>query len=231
MNRIILTMDIDWASDEIVSYCFDILRKYDCKATIFATGKSDLLEALTDTRFEVGIHPNFNDTLEFSKKIDELLNIFPYAKGMRSHGLFFSSYIMVMCKEKGILYDSNTILPYHEGLHPVERIPGYFTFPYNWSDGNYMKRNVDFSLEKNRLRLGGLKLFTFHPIHIYMNTYSLKHYSEYKPHYHNLRELEKYRNSGSGIGTYFIQLLEYIKANSIPTYTCIDSLPEKTSGG
>jgi hypothetical protein len=39
----------------------------------------------------------------------------------------------------------------------------------------------------------GLKVFNFHPIHIFENTHSQAHYREIKQHYQNPAELEKHR--------------------------------------
>jgi hypothetical protein len=229
MNRVCLTLDIDWASDEIIAYCVEILKEYGCKATIFATGKSPLLEELSDQLFEIGIHPNFNGTSVFTEKVDELLEIYPNSIGMRSHGLFSSSNILLMCREKGIKYDCNTILPYHTGLYPVERFPEFYSIPYNWSDDNYLKRGLNYTFDEQFVKVEGLKLFTFHPIHLYMNTFSPSHYSEYKVHYQSVPKLAPYRNEGNGIKSYFIQLLKYLKNNNIQTWKCSELIDQNSN--
>lgn len=45
-NKIFLTFDIDWASDEVLSYTLDIIEKYDIKATFFVTHETKLLERM-----------------------------------------------------------------------------------------------------------------------------------------------------------------------------------------
>lgn len=57
-NDICITLDVDWANDEVIEYSTKLLEKYNVKATIFATHESELLKFL-EKKFEIGIHPNF----------------------------------------------------------------------------------------------------------------------------------------------------------------------------
>jgi len=45
-EKICVTLDIDWACDEIIEYSIKLLEEYDVKATIFTTHKSSLLKSL-----------------------------------------------------------------------------------------------------------------------------------------------------------------------------------------
>ena len=56
-----LTFDVDWASEEMLHDVIQLLEKYNCKATFFATHKSKIIESLSNSsNFEIGLHPNFN---------------------------------------------------------------------------------------------------------------------------------------------------------------------------
>lgn len=56
-QKIFLTFDIDWASDEVLEYCIDIIEKANVKATWFVTHETPLLERLrANPNFELGIH-------------------------------------------------------------------------------------------------------------------------------------------------------------------------------
>lgn len=60
-KKIFLTFDIDWASDTLIKYTYDILKAENVKATFFVTHKSDFINSIKDDpNIELGIHPNFN---------------------------------------------------------------------------------------------------------------------------------------------------------------------------
>ena len=43
-NKTFLTFDIDWASDEVLGYCIDLVESFGVKATWFATHATPLPE-------------------------------------------------------------------------------------------------------------------------------------------------------------------------------------------
>ena len=45
-DKIFITFDIDWCSDEVLSYTLDFVEKYNIKATFFVTHETKLLEHL-----------------------------------------------------------------------------------------------------------------------------------------------------------------------------------------
>lgn len=80
-QKIFLTFDIDWASDEVLEYCIDIVEKANIKATWFVTHETPLLGRLrANPNFELGIHPNFNPLLEgnfaYGKNYKEVFKVF-----------------------------------------------------------------------------------------------------------------------------------------------------------
>lgn len=88
-QKIFLTFDIDWASDEVLEYCLEIVEKAKVKATWFATHKTPLLKRILENPlFELGIHPNFNPLLEgnfcygknYKEVLEYYLEIVPNAK-------------------------------------------------------------------------------------------------------------------------------------------------------
>ena len=82
INQIGITLDIDWAPDEIVKFVIDTLSEYQVKATLFATHDSTLLKSLDTNRYEIGIHPDFNRDGDYSKTVQELRAIYPQAIGI-----------------------------------------------------------------------------------------------------------------------------------------------------
>jgi len=225
MNKICISFDVDWAKDAMIEPLIRTLQEHKIKATFFATHHSELLANIDNSQFEIGIHPNFNNsTNDFEKPITDLLKIYPNAKGVRSHSLFESGKILFLFQKYGLKYVSNLHLPYHENLHPVVRygsleknplvgIPFYFA-----DDFHYMFRKT-FHLNNLNLDKSGLKNFAFHPIHTFMNTHSEDFYNSYKNDYQNPEILKHKTNKGNGVATLFNLLINHITANNINTFT------------
>lgn len=65
-KKIFLTLDIDWAHDEIIKDTIDLLQKFGVKATVYITHRSEYIknEVSKNPLIELGIHPNFNELLK-----------------------------------------------------------------------------------------------------------------------------------------------------------------------
>jgi len=220
-NQICITLDIDWACDEILWPVIEMMEEANVKATLFATNYSQLLDNLTADQFEIGLHLNFIPVEDdFRRPIQELKALYPDAKGTRSHSLFVSSHILQLCRENGLRYESNIFLPYHEALHPVMRFRNFVSIPFYWSDDQHLSMRDSFKLGDLALKIRGLKVFNFHPIHVFMNTSSEKHYKSYKSYYHDVDKLRQFVNfQDEGIGTLFRSLLDYLVRTRKSTYT------------
>ena len=46
-DKIFITFDIDWAADDVIAYCLNLLEKNDIKATFFVTHETKMLENAT----------------------------------------------------------------------------------------------------------------------------------------------------------------------------------------
>ena len=199
-NEILITLDIDWAPDPVIEYCVNLLDKLSIRATFFATHASSLISNIQSMdNFEVGIHPNFFNCKDYSKHLDEMRNDFPHAKSVRSHGLFSTSNIFDLYRKKGFAISSDIFIPYGINIKPFwrNRNGSLLVIPYYWEDGNYMgdgKFNIpDFSrLEYTK----GIKIFNFHPIHLFTNADSINFYNDkVKNIYHDVDKLIKIRKS------------------------------------
>ncbi len=63
-DTIFLTFDIDWACDGVLADTIDMVEQADICATWFVTHDTPLLNRLRkNPKFELGIHPNFNNIL------------------------------------------------------------------------------------------------------------------------------------------------------------------------
>ncbi len=237
MDKIGITLDIDWVSDEVIKYVVDLLDEYQIKATLFATHESAFLKSLLikDKKYEIGVHPNFTSSNDWNEIIRDLKNIYPDAIGVRSHGLTQSSIIHGLFIENNLKYEVNTYIPLREGLYPYRRPVGQgkemICIPFYWEDDCHFFNYSSFDLSQLRLDKKGLKIYNFHPIHIFMNTKSNEHYESYKQFYHQLEVLMDSRWKGKGIGTLFVELLQYLNKNRIPTYTCKEIYEEYLRSG
>ena len=213
LQKLFVTFDIDWASDEVLEYCIDIVEKANIKATWFVTHETPLLKRLrSNPNFELGIHPNFNPLLEgdfvYGKNYKEVLkyylNIVPEAKSMRSHCLGVSSRILQDAKNLGITHDSNLCIPMmatnpdKKGfLGPYIDWDSLIRCPYFWEDGMscIYERKINF---KDFLYQSNFYfMVAFHPIHVFLNTESLNRYESARKYFHNYSELKRFRNNST----------------------------------
>ncbi|EEQ63915.1 hypothetical protein HPMG_01372 [Helicobacter pullorum MIT 98-5489] len=221
-QKIFLTFDIDWASDEVLEYCLEIVEKAKVKATWFATHKTPLLKRILENPlFELGIHPNFNPLLEgnfcygknYKEVLEYYLEIVPNAKVMRSHSLAHSSRILIEAKNLGITHESNICIPcvaFEDGgggaLLPYLNWDGLIRCPYHWADDIAC-------MYKNKINIKDIRrdkyfVFGFHPIHIYLNTESLERYEIAKAFTFNIDKLKSHANhSNFGSLNYLEQLI------------------------
>jgi len=218
-NEICVTLDVDWACDEIIEYSINLLKEYKVKATIFATHESELLRSLKQETFEIGIHPNFLESADHEKTVDNLLQIYPNAVGVRCHGCFQSTSVFRLFISRELKYDCSTYVPLVENLRPWIRLKELVCIPFYWCDDTLFYSGLPFDLSQLHVSKNGLKVYLFHPIHIFTNTQSEEHYRRFKPFYHEPNKLIGSRGKNEGTTTMFIQLLDYIHEKRI-SYTC-----------
>jgi hypothetical protein len=190
-NEIYITIDADWAGDDVLGHSVRILEETEAAATFFLTNATPALNQIRECpRFEVGIHPNFNALLADNREgrkggvgsiVDELLDLVPQARSMRSHSLTQSSVLDELLPERGIDYDCSPFIPFGSGIErkPWRHRTGLVKVPFMWSDYMHCAYGWKWSV-REFLRVPGLKVFAFHPIHIVLNTSSLDEYERDK---------------------------------------------------
>ena len=184
---IVLTLDVDWAPDFAIDFAAEIFIKADVRATWFITHASPALDRLREhpDLFELGIHPNFLPGSSHgdghADVLDHCLGIVPEARSMRTHCLVQSNQILQMAMKSGrIEADGSIFLPYASGLEPamyaldegrIVRIPLF------WEDDYEMEQpQPNWDMDDVIGKGTGLKVFDFHPLHLYMNTVDLEVY-------------------------------------------------------
>jgi hypothetical protein len=222
MNRIILTFDTDWVNEIAVEYVIDLLDTYGVTGTFFATNHYNCLK--NNQKHEVGIHPNFNNLLNGSSKstcsksiINDMLVEYPESIGFRSHSLTQSSIILAEAKNSGLQYDSNIYHP--DGGRPYIDFSGLIRFTHNYVDLGHLIEKRPFELSEIYFSDNEMNILDFHPIHIFLNTPSTSYYEGVKIHTKSHEFLRNNINTKEkGVGDLFIELLTFLKSNSIESY-------------
>ncbi len=208
---------MEWAEDEVLDFVLNLIESYKIPCTFLVTHETELLKKMKkNPLIELGIHPNFNFLLNgdfrYGKNIKEVIDyykkIVPNALAVRSHALTESSIILKEFYLNGLKYDLNTFIPYSSGI--VLKPFVYFTgnlikIPHFWEDDVHVLLDWSYCVEKY-INYPGLKVFDFHPIHIYLNTSDINEYYEYK-----VNKVRKIKSSNKlGIRDFFLSLVEKI---------------------
>ena len=219
-QRIFLTFDIDWACDFVLEDTISLLEKSDVAATWFVTHQTSLLDRLrSNPKFELGIHPNFNELLSGKSAtvnassaehiLDELLTIVPEAKSVRSHSMLQSSRLYDLFAKRALTHECNNYIPSESKtiLRPWKTWQGLTKVTHFWEDDlNTIGMHVDAtSLAQEH---AGLRVFDFHPIHLYLNTETLTRYEQSRSDHANASNLITWRsNSPTGARAQLERLL------------------------
>jgi hypothetical protein len=219
-GKFFITIDIDWAEDFVITNTLEILEKYDVSVTWFITHKTKLLDRIVkNSKYEIGIHPNFNKLLERGNVEDtvdltlsSILDLAPEAKSVRSHSLMTSSKILDKFVEHGLTHESNILLPAsHSSIaKPFKIWNSLIRVPIFWEDDIACRSKIDspgeFSLD-TQLNGDGFLVLDFHPIHIFLNTNSISLYERTRKIHRDPHELRKVRNVEYGVKNRFIEVL------------------------
>ena len=221
----IITFDVDWAPDFIIKVISKKMIEYKIKSTWFVTHSSPVIENLkTNSLFELGLHPNFEINSTHGKNPDEVLQfmkkIVLEAKSIRTHKFFQSSPILNLFQNYGIENDSSILLPHQEHISPhYVKYYNLFRFPVFWEDDIEMAVNPDWVLNKEELVKSGMKIFNFHPIHIYLNSQNFDNYSLMKERIKlenmNFENTQEFINKDkNGVKTFFEKILEFLDSDT-----------------
>ena len=234
-NCYIITIDIDFVPDFMVLDTINLLQEYGCKATFFITHDSKAIDLLKNEKlFEIGIHPNLDNNStqigsDSKEKISYLKNLYSGIVSNKFHILGYSYKDFYLLKDCGIkldcsmcYYETPYLLPaYHSDVDLV-------IVPYWWEDGFTLSMKKNLELDKIAIKTPGIKIFTFHPLDIYLNTYSFEMRNKIKSFKRSVINITKEELLGkrnmrkTGIRDYFIELLNLSKLPDVKFITCRD---------
>jgi hypothetical protein len=198
-----LSFDVDWAHEEILADTVAILDRYGAKATFFVTHDSPTLRGLDRDRYELGIHPNFNPLLvgaggtDYRRTIDAMLELYPEAKGLRSHSVTTNGAILVHAAERGIRYESNVYVP--RQLLPFRDYDNLVKISMYWADYREMLVAPEFDAERVAIAREVPGIFAFHPIHVFLNSEAVTRYTGVKDRLQDPPFLAERRNDGAQV--------------------------------
>jgi hypothetical protein len=227
MTDIVLTFDVDWAPDFAIDFVAEQLLDRRLKATWFITHQSPALERLREhpELFELGIHPNFLPGSTHGPTPGEVLRycmkLVPEATSLRTHGLYQSTPLLdEVLSNTPITRDVSLFLPHASLLQPVQydwKGRTLLRIPYYWEDDLEMERGSP-CWRLADLKTGqGLKVFDFHPIHVYLNSATMRSYTEVKQIAPGLDQVAQsdasgYIFDGEGTRTMFMEVIDHLAA-------------------
>lgn len=231
-NNCVVTLDTDWAPDFMLKYTADILKQSRVKATWFVTHDSPFIRGLVgEELFEIGLHPNFFPNSTQGETVDEiidsLLEIAPNATTYRPHAVYYNGPLFQkIVRERNFVVDSTFFLPFAKNIQPTPYYLGdkkVLRVPYFWADDYIISQDVQVDKFKPEFVTShdGLKVFCFHPIHIYLNSSDYKLYEQMKLSgvmgSENEVDYEPFISGSPGVKDFFIPLIDIIsnRADSI----------------
>lgn len=227
-NKSFLTIDVDWAHDEVLADAIDLLDQFEVHVTWFITHDTPLLKRLrANSNYELGIHPNFNWLLagdcrngsNVAEVINRMMQIVPEARSVRSHSMTQSTGLLQAFADAGLTHDANHFIPASSDieLKPWYLWNGIARIPYCWEDDIfclYRERGMPEPDTITMASRGGLRVFDFHPIHLFLNTESISRYEKTR-RLHQLPDmLLEHRYSGDGARTWLLNLISSVKKST-----------------
>lgn len=236
----LITLDTDWAPDFVIRSVAEQLIEKRVKATWFVTHDSEAIRWLQKfgDLFELGLHPNIapNSTQGNSvhSVMSSLRHLLPTSRIMRSHGLCQSTeFLKTVANEFSIEIDVSLFLPGASNLAP-HNLPlkdgggGLVRVPYFWEDDiECYQATPAWNINDPRYHVPGLKVFDFHPIHIYLNSNSMKAYDILKKERSLISNTPanlsaRVNHDTPGTGSLFSDLVDYIAAKQGESYSILD---------
>ncbi len=189
-EALFLTFDVDWAPDEMLSRTLDLVEARGVPATFFVTHGTDLLRRMRENpHIELGIHPDYKPLLQgdprngrdYREVTRRLLDLVPDAVSVRSHDLLQGSSILDDYADLGLRYECSLFLPVSAGvIRPFyHEDRSLLRVPHIWEDDIHCACSWTWDVSPF-IRYPGIKVFDFHPVHVFMNTESLDRYRKFK---------------------------------------------------
>lgn len=186
----VITIDLDWAPDYMIDPMAEALIERGVHATWLITHASSSVDALRGRPdlFELGIHPNFYTGSSHGgtpeQVVDHCMDLVPLARCVRTHGLLQSTRLLYeLGRREALQVDLSLFLPRCRNAPPSRfdyRDASLLRLPHVWEDDMEMAcSDPNWRLDPI-LRLDGLKILVFHPVHVFLNCATGEKYEAFK---------------------------------------------------
>jgi hypothetical protein len=165
-HDVVFTCDVDWAPEYAIEDTVSFFLDLGVPLTAFATHDSPVLR---QSGIDVGIHPYLSREHErdHSRVIGGLKELYPDARGSRSHRNFFGYTTPGLLAEHGLEYDISVVTWGHPCLIN-QHFSGIKTLTYSWEDGLHFDYGLD--LDAGVMPHGdGPFVYNVHPVVIFLN--------------------------------------------------------------
>ena len=224
-GTVFVTMDMDWANDGVLQDTVSLAEKLEIPVTMFVTHDTPMLAELrAHPLFDLGIHPNFLPQLNgqtektYLNTLEEMHALVPEARLIRCHALVDATPVLVSARQLGFEADLNLFIPLSSGisLKPYTHFSGIRRLPFFYEDDAWALEQ-DHPTPEQHVAADGLKIFNFHPIHLYLNTETMDRYGRAKAFYHDFDRLAPFINRGEGFGArdFLLRIAELGRGNGI----------------
>jgi hypothetical protein len=220
MNKLIVTIDVDWACEAAIEDTLDSLDELNVLPTIFVTHRSPRIEASLN-KLAVGLHPYFGTNSShgsnISQVVEHILGLPHNFPAFRCHRFAICNSSRQAMVEAGMIISSN-ICTDLEIVAPFKDRFGLLEVPIFMEDGGYLwrKHSLEISQKfKEKIQSQGLKVITLHPMHFAINTPNFEYMYEIKQSMSREEwigmskdTLNKLRRKGRGIRDLILELIE-----------------------
>lgn len=224
--RAAITLDVDWAPDFMIDAAAEALLAREVRATWFVTHASPAIDRLRERPdlFELGIHPSFLDgSTHGATPADVVAHcaaLVPEARAVRTHCLLQSTPLHdALIRGSAVEVDVSLFLPGASGLEPVVQwspAGRLVRLPYVWQDNMEMHAPEPRWHTSAVLDAPGLRIFDFHPVHVWLNSRRFEPYERLKRAGPLAEAAEvdaaRFRGGGPGAMTAFLDLADRLAA-------------------
>jgi hypothetical protein len=225
-----LTADIDWAPDYAVEDLLLAIEPTGFHITLFATHEQAILKNLPSW-VSVGLHPdNTRPHPEHGlrRKILDLLDMYPEARGVRCHRNFFGQNIASFAAEAGLAYDASVFLWRHPHMQPWRDQYGLIRMQYGFEDGIIADMNLPWDVGFMDMDVPGQKIFNFHPIFTFLNCPNDDYRRAIVRDYKDLTQapesaMRPHRHTGYGARNFLLDVLSTLSATRARSLTLLEA--------
>ena len=241
----VFTTDIDFAPEWAIAETINVFKQLEVPLTPFITHPSDAIKKEYRSKKKqryVCLHPWLKSRMHgetFFEIMNTMSLLWPPAKGIRTHGFYYTSKIKKTFFNGGLKYDSSPCLFLQPYSTPLRDCSGLTMFPVWWEDDVHISKRLPLekkTIEKE-LAVPGLKIINTHPIIFAMNSadkessYGIKLYKDKgtgkwgKTLMHSIDEDKwmDYVYKSMGVQRFLTQLIQYLKQNNA-TFAYLDDV-------